>query len=53
MRAVKFVNEGNIITSAGVSSGINMTLHIVSRLMGEETAIPTSNTIEFENDFNQ
>ncbi|MED3550186.1 DJ-1/PfpI family protein [Cytobacillus praedii] len=48
---VKFVDEGNIITSAGVSSGINMALYIVSKLFDKEIAIRTSNTIEFQDNF--
>ncbi|MFO1442698.1 DJ-1/PfpI family protein [Bacillus sp. Bva_UNVM-123] len=53
IKDVKFVDEGNMITSAGVSSGINMALHIVSRLIDEEAAIRTSKTIEFQDGFNK
>ncbi|WP_240335312.1 DJ-1/PfpI family protein [Paraliobacillus sediminis] len=33
---VKYVDEGSIITSAGISAGIQMSLHIVRRLLSEE-----------------
>lgn len=46
IRGVKFVDEGNVITSAGISSGIQMALHIVSKLFGEETAQRTAHTME-------
>lgn len=48
LKNVKYVDEGSIITSAGVSSGMNMALHLVERLLGEETANRTRETIEFE-----
>ena len=31
----RFVDEGHIVTSAGVSAGIDMALHVVARLDGE------------------
>ncbi|MFS0864331.1 DJ-1/PfpI family protein [Fredinandcohnia sp. 179-A 10B2 NHS] len=43
----KVVQDGNIITSGGVSSGINLALHIVEQLLGETTAERTAKTIEF------
>lgn len=48
---VRFVDQGNVITSAGVSAGIDMALHIVGRLMGEETAIRTAATEEYPYDW--
>ncbi|RPI13177.1 MAG: DJ-1/PfpI family protein [Ignavibacteriae bacterium] len=43
----KFVDSGKIITAAGVSSGINMSLHIVKKLAGEEAARKTAEIIEY------
>lgn len=43
----KVVKDGNIITSGGVSSGINMALYIVKQIMGESIAERTAKTIEF------
>src|SRR5436190_13399307 len=34
----RFVDDGDLITSAGVSAGIDMALHIVARLAGRERA---------------
>lgn len=48
IRDVKYVDEGNIITSAGISAGIQMALHVVSKLFGEETAKRTAYTIELD-----
>ena len=36
--AERFVEEGKIITAAGVSAGIDMALHLAARVAGEETA---------------
>ena len=47
-REVKFVDEGNIITSAGISAGINMSFHIVRRLLGSEVAQNTAKIMEYE-----
>jgi transcriptional regulator GlxA family with amidase domain len=44
----RFVDEGHIITSAGISAGIDMSLHIVSRLFGEEAAAMTARGMEYE-----
>lgn len=45
---VKFVDEGNVITAAGISAGIQMALHVVSKLFDEETAKRTAHTIELD-----
>ena len=44
----RVVDEGHIITSAGVSAGIDMSLHVVSRLYGEEVAAQTARYMEYE-----
>lgn len=44
---VKFVDEGSIITSAGVSSGIAMSLHLVAKLKGQDLAHQTAALIEY------
>ncbi len=43
----RFVDNGRIITSAGVSSGIDASLHIVSRLLGPEAATETAKVMEY------
>lgn len=45
---VKFVDEGNVVTSAGISAGIQMALHLVRRLFDDETAKRTAHTIELD-----
>ena len=47
-REVKFVDEGNVITSGGISAGINMSFHIVKRLLGSEVARETAKIMEYD-----
>lgn len=47
---VKFVDEGTIITSGGISAGINMAFHIVKRLLGAEVAQMTAKRMEYDID---
>lgn len=44
----RFVDEGHIITSAGISAGIDMSLHVVARLHGDDTAVWTARTMEYQ-----
>jgi transcriptional regulator GlxA family with amidase domain len=44
----RVVDEGEIITSAGVSAGIDMALHVVSRLHGAEVARRTARDMEYD-----
>jgi transcriptional regulator GlxA family with amidase domain len=43
----RVVDEGEIITSAGVSAGIDMALHVVRRLHGDEVARRTARDMEY------
>jgi len=43
----RFVDEGRIITSAGISAGIDMSLHVIARLHGNETALWTARRMEY------
>jgi transcriptional regulator GlxA family with amidase domain len=45
---IRWVDLGHIITSAGISAGIDMSLHLVSRLAGKELAIKTARQMEFD-----
>ena len=47
-QGVKYVDEGNIVTSGGISAGINMSFHIVKRLLGSEVAQKTAKRMEYE-----
>ncbi len=44
----RIVDEGHIITSAGVSAGIDMSLYVVSRLFGEPVAAQTARYMEYD-----
>ncbi len=43
----RFVDNGKIITSAGIAAGIDMSLHVIQRLCGNETAAATSKQMEY------
>jgi transcriptional regulator GlxA family with amidase domain len=45
---VRYVDEGRYITSAGVSAGIDMALHVIERMHGIETARQTARHMEYE-----
>lgn len=45
---VKFVDEGNILTSGGISAGINMSFHIIKRILGVEIAKSTAKRMEYD-----
>jgi putative intracellular protease/amidase len=47
VRDVRWVDNGKIITSAGLSSGIDASLHVVERLMGEARARTIAMTLEY------
>ncbi|MBL7783889.1 MAG: DJ-1/PfpI family protein [Saprospiraceae bacterium] len=44
----RFVDNGHIITTAGVSAGIDGALHIVSRIKGESAAKATAHYMEYD-----
>ena len=44
----RFVDDGDVISSAGVSAGIDMALHIVRRLVGEERAKQVRRGIQYD-----
>ncbi len=43
----RWVDAGNVVTSAGVSAGIDMCLHLVERLLGREAALTTARQMEY------
>jgi len=47
-RDVKYVDEGSIVTSGGISAGINMSFHIIKKLLGEEIARTTAKRMEYD-----
>ena len=44
----RWVDEGTVVTSAGISAGIDMSLHLIERIAGRELAIETARQIEFD-----
>ncbi len=44
----RFIDNGKIITSAGISAGIDMSLHIVARFAGAELAKRTARQMEYD-----
>jgi len=44
----RFVDDGDVVTSAGVSAGIDMALHLVRRLHDEEMARRVRRYIQYE-----
>jgi transcriptional regulator GlxA family with amidase domain len=49
-REDRFVDEGDIITSAGISAGIDMALHLIIRLHSEDRAREIKRRIQYEPD---
>ena len=48
LRDTRYVDNGRIITSAGISAGIDMSLHVVERLLGVEHAAATARHMEYD-----
>jgi transcriptional regulator GlxA family with amidase domain len=48
LRGKRWVDNGHIVTSAGISAGIGMSLHLVSRLEGLDLAKRTAHQMEFD-----
>ena len=45
---MRWVDEGKIVTSAGISAGIDMSLHLVERLINRDLAVKTARQMEFD-----
>ena len=43
----RFVDNGRVVCSAGIAAGIDMSLHVVSRLLGREVAEKTARQMEY------
>ena len=43
----RVVDNGRVITSAGIAAGIDMSLHVVAKLLGVETAQATARYMEY------
>ncbi|MGH8252033.1 MAG: DJ-1/PfpI family protein [Steroidobacteraceae bacterium] len=49
-RGLRFVDSGRIATAGGLTSGIDMALHVVSRYFGAEVAQATADYMEYTSD---
>ncbi|NQV44516.1 MAG: DJ-1/PfpI family protein [Rhodospirillales bacterium] len=47
VRDTLWVDEGDVVTSAGISAGIEMSLHLVRRLVDEDVAELTARQMEY------
>jgi transcriptional regulator GlxA family with amidase domain len=48
LESARFVDNGKVILSAGISAGIDMSLYAVGRLLGEEVAEETARYMEYD-----
>ncbi len=48
IRNQRFVDNGKILTSAGVAAGIDMSLYMIGRLYGEDMAHKAAQYIEYD-----
>ena len=44
----RWVDQGSIVTSAGISAGIDMSLHLVERIVDRQLALRTARQMEFD-----
>ncbi len=51
IRDVKFVDQGAVITSGGISAGINMSFHLLEKLFGVDVARHTAKIMEYDIEF--
>ena len=49
-RGLRFVDSGRIATAGGLTSGIDMALHVVARYFGTEVAAATATYMEYSSD---
>jgi transcriptional regulator GlxA family with amidase domain len=43
----RWIDEGGIVTAAGISAGIDMSLHLVERLAGRDLALRTARQMDY------
>lgn len=47
IKKARWVDDGKVVTSSGVSAGMDMTLHLIGRLYGEERALKAARQAEY------
>jgi transcriptional regulator GlxA family with amidase domain len=45
--ARRWIDQGKVVTSGGISAGIDMSLYLVERLAGRELALRTARQMEY------
>jgi transcriptional regulator GlxA family with amidase domain len=48
VREVRYVDDGDVLTAAGITSGIDLALHIVERACGTDVASGVARNLEYE-----
>ncbi len=48
IKDTRFVDNGRVITAGGIAAGIDMSLHVVGKLLGESVAMKTANHMEYQ-----
>lgn len=43
----RWIDEGRVVSSAGISAGLDMSLYLVSRIEGEELAVRTARQMDY------
>ncbi|MCB9487736.1 MAG: DJ-1/PfpI family protein [Deltaproteobacteria bacterium] len=43
----RFVEDGKFVTSAGISAGLDMSLHLVAKIAGEDLAVRTARQMDY------
>jgi transcriptional regulator GlxA family with amidase domain len=44
----RFIDNGRVLVSAGISAGIDLSFHIVERLLGHDIAVETARWMEYD-----
>ncbi len=52
IKETRYVDENKITTSVGISSGINMSFHIIKKLFGYQITEMTAKRMEYDIDIN-
>ena len=48
IETTRFVDNGKVLTAAGISAGIDCSLHVVTRLLGPDAAATTARYMEYQ-----
>ena len=43
----RFVDNGRVVCSAGIAASIDMSLHVLARLLGSDVAVRTAQQMEY------